>query len=164
MIPPGSPNERPLERFYDTIEFLANELVSDRITDAISNGSHVFKWINADDSKTHFELETNGYEEFEEIEAIASKTYTRGLVLIVIYFDRNFYVTINDGDGSQPLLDVKIPDLSKHMQGLQLRHYRDPSLKKLLLWHSVRYKRCITHVLRALTAPFSARPPHQKSR
>jgi hypothetical protein len=23
------------------------------------------------------------------------------------------------------------------MQGLQLRHYRDPSLKKLLLWHSV---------------------------
>jgi hypothetical protein len=113
MIPPASICAAPLDRFYDTTDFLANELVGDRVTEALSNGSRVFKWINADDSKTHFELQTNGYEDLREVEAIASKTYARGLILIVIYFEQNFYITINEGMGDQPLLDVKFPNLSQ---------------------------------------------------
>ena len=40
----------------------------------------------------------------------ASKTYARGLVFITVYFEKAFYVVVQDGEGDQPLLDVKFPD------------------------------------------------------
>ena len=86
-VPEESIFFEPLRRFNDTVEFLADELVGDRITEAISNGARVFEWINDVAAKTHFELQTNGYADFEQTEAIASKLYCRGLILITIYFE-----------------------------------------------------------------------------
>lgn len=86
MVPEECTFFEPLRRFNDTVDFLVDELVGDRITEAISNGARVFKWINDVEAKTHFELQTNGYAGLEQTEAIASKLYCRGLIFITIYF------------------------------------------------------------------------------
>ncbi|CAM9806490.1 unnamed protein product, partial [Chrysoparadoxa australica] len=51
-----------------------------------------------------------------------------------------FYVIMQDGEGTQPLLDIRFPDVSQHGQGcLHLMTYRNMSRpwRKLTLWHSL---------------------------
>jgi hypothetical protein len=75
-----------LDRLYSTVEFLADELVSERVTEAITGGLKIFKWI--DEDRIFFELQTAGYPEFDRVEMFASKIYARGVVLLVMYFER----------------------------------------------------------------------------
>jgi hypothetical protein len=55
-----------------------------------------------------------------DIALVCSKSYARGLVFVTIYFEGCFYFTVSDGEGDQPLLDVKFPDVSQHGQGVQV--------------------------------------------
>lgn len=73
----------------------------------------------------------------DNVGLVASKTYSRGLIIISIYSERVFYFVIQSGEGDQPLLDVRFPDVSKHGQGLLLQSYNNPlsPYRKLTLWH-----------------------------
>ena len=51
---------------------------------------------------------------------IASKTYTRGLIIICVYSERTLYFVVQSGEGDQALLDVRFPDVSKHGEGMQV--------------------------------------------
>ena len=48
---------------------------------------------------------------------------------------------LQDGTGDQPLLDVRFPDLTDHLQGLQLHSYdsehNDSTYSKWLLWQAL---------------------------
>jgi hypothetical protein len=95
--------------------------------------------MDDDRSKTYFELVTEPPVFMEDFAACASKTYARGLVVIMIYVQGTFYVVMEDGEGDQPLLvgcpqgwtdchaqrlsersvrqDIRFPDVSQHGQG-----------------------------------------------
>lgn len=67
--------------------------------------SSVFSWMDEDaGSKTYFELVTEAPRCMGPIAAAASKTYARGLVIVLLYFEGAFYVVLEDGEGDQPLL------------------------------------------------------------
>jgi hypothetical protein len=135
-VPGSSEFKQPLDQFYEAMEFFGEELCSDEVQDALQSGAKMFSWIDDDDSQSHFELHTIQNEWMDCVEAIASKTYARGLIFVTIYCENQYNVKILDGEGDQPLLDVKFPDFTAHVQGLQLRSYPDTYYSKLILWHS----------------------------
>ncbi len=85
--------------------------------------------------KEYFELqvapESKGY---EDIELAATKTYVRGVIMVLIYFDGCIYATLADGEGDQPLLDVAFPDMSRKGGGCQLGTFDHPHFVKLCVW------------------------------
>ena len=102
--------------------------------------SSIFPWINDDDANTYFELSLDSVPDcMKKMSLIASKTYTRGLILISIYFEKAIYFIVQSGEGDQPLLDVRFPSVYQHGQGLHIACYSDESLfwRKLTLWHVV---------------------------
>ncbi|KAJ0407299.1 hypothetical protein ATCC90586_002227 [Pythium insidiosum] len=141
-IPAASPYTVPLETLYDVFDFVGAELASERIERKLTRAAQEHAWIDDDgEAKNFFELQSGGYECFDDIDIVASKTFVRGLVLLVIYYQRSFYVVLQEGDGEQPLLDVRFPDLTAHLQGVHLQTYRDDdctNMKKLTLWQAVK--------------------------
>lgn len=141
-LPPTSQYFTPLETLYDVYDFLGAELSSERIEHKLMEAAEKHTWVDTDDdgdSKTFFELQSGDYECFDEVDIVASKTFVRGLILLVIYYQRSFYVVLQAADGEQPLLDVRFPDLSAHLQGIHLQTYRDDdcsNMKKLTLWQA----------------------------
>ena len=101
--------------------------------------SNSFAWIDDDASATYFELSLLNIPSFlNEINMIASKTYTRGLIVISIYCNSSIYFVVQDGEGEQPLLDIRFPDVSQHGQGLLIASYatsEEHKWSKLTLWH-----------------------------
>ena len=59
-------------------------------------------------ARSYFELTAEVPEFMQGIALIASKTYSRGLIFILIYIESTFYIVIQSGEGDQPLLDVKV--------------------------------------------------------
>jgi hypothetical protein len=107
-------------------EFLAAELASEGLEKELRKMSTIFPWIDQDSESTYFELTIGALPSYmKNIELIASKTYARGLILISIYYDRCIYCLVNAGEGDQPLLDVRFPNVSRHGQGLLLNTYND---------------------------------------
>ena len=105
-------------------EFIASEITSDHVENELRKWSSMFSWIDDDSSATYFELVCAEVPAcMENIAIMASKTYTRGLILISIYHDGTIYFMMTSGEGDQQLLDVRFPDVSKHGQGLQLCSY-----------------------------------------
>ncbi|RHY52613.1 hypothetical protein DYB38_003815 [Aphanomyces astaci] len=143
QIPSTSPYAVPLETLYDAFDFIGAELGSKSIEKKLMKAVQENAWVDdeggATDGKNFFELETGGFDCFDGIDLVASKTFVRGLVLLVIYYRRSFYVVLQEGDGEQPLLDVRFPDLSQHLQGVHLRHYAENfmNMKKLVLWQAM---------------------------
>lgn len=141
-MPTTSPYSVPLETLYDVFDFIGAELASDRMEKKLIKAAEEHRWVDEDsDAKNFFELQSGGYECFDDVDLVASKTFVRGLVLLVIYYQRSFYVVLQEGDGEQPLLDVRFPDLSAHLQGIHLQTYRDDdctNMKKLTLWQAVK--------------------------
>ncbi|KAG6598075.1 uncharacterized protein IUM83_09347 [Phytophthora cinnamomi] len=141
-MPATSQYSAPLETLYDVYDFIGAELSSERIERKLMKAAEEHSWVDGDDdsnSRTFFELQSGGYECFDGIDIVASKTFVRGLVLLVIYYQRSFYVVLQAADGEQPLLDVRFPDLSAHLQGIHLQTYRDDdcsNMKKLTLWQA----------------------------
>lgn len=120
------------------MEFLAAELVSEAVDKELRKMSALFPWIDDDKAATYFELalgEVPAY--MRSVSLIANKTYARGLIIISVYFERTVYFVVQGGEGDQPLLDVRFPDVSKHGQGLHISSYSDPAAcwRKLTLWH-----------------------------
>ncbi|ETW07440.1 hypothetical protein H310_01954 [Aphanomyces invadans] len=142
QIPSTSPYAVPMETLYDAFDFIGTELASKSIEKKLMKAAQENAWVDDDgatDGKNFFELETGGFDCFDGIDLVASKTFVRGLVLLVIYYRRSFYVVLQEGDGEQPLLDVRFPDLSQHLQGVHLRHYQENfmNMKKLVLWQAM---------------------------
>ncbi|OWZ04929.1 hypothetical protein PHMEG_00023078 [Phytophthora megakarya] len=141
-IPSTSQYAAPLETLYDVYDFIGAELSSERVERKLVKAAEEHSWVDNDDdvnAKTFFELQSGGYECFDDVDIVASKTFVRGLVLLVIYYQRSFYVVLQGAEGEQPLLDVRFPDLSAHLQGIHLQTYRDDdcsNMKKLTLWQA----------------------------
>ncbi|KAH7476379.1 hypothetical protein KRP22_000219 [Phytophthora ramorum] len=142
-MPSTSQYSTPLETLYDVYDFIGAELSSERIERKLMKAAEEHTWVDGDlddgGSRTFFELQSGGYECFDDVDIVASKTFVRGLVLLVIYYQRSFYVVLQEADGEQPLLDVRFPDLSAHLQGIHLQTYREDdcsNMKKLTLWQA----------------------------
>ena len=131
----------PMKFLEDAIDFFAVEMNSDSVGNELVKMSNVFSWIDEDDANTYFELalseELPDY--MKEISLVASKTYTRGLIIISIFAEGSLFFVVQSGEGDQALLDVKFPDVSKHGQGLHLATYSEAAapFKKLTLWHGI---------------------------
>lgn len=100
---------------------------------------HYLSWIDSETAATYFELITQPPETLRNIELMASKTYTRGLIIISIFFESTLYFVVQGGEGDQHLLDVRFPDVSRRGQGLHVASYKDegPSWRRLTLWHGI---------------------------
>ena len=85
-----------------------------------------------------FAPKTDGHVHYRDIELIASKTYIREVVLIIIYSEGSFFVTLSAGVGDQPLLDMSFPDVSSRGRGYQIAQYNHSVYRKLSLWQSSR--------------------------
>ena len=141
-VPSSSDYSEPLKFLRQATEFVAAEMSSLAIEKELKKMSNVFPWIDAEGAETYFELTLNDLPGcMSNVGLVASKTYSRGLIIISIYCEKTFYFVIQSGEGDQPLLDVRFPDVSKHGQGLLLQSYNDPSSpwRKLTLWHILEY-------------------------
>jgi hypothetical protein len=149
-MPSSNPYTTPLETLYDVFDFIGSEFASERMEKKLMKAAEEFAWVDDDsgEAKNFFELQTGGYECFEGVDLIASKTFVRGLMLLVIYYQRSFYIVLQEGDGEQPLLDVRFPDLSAHLQGVHLQTYREEDgaakMKKLSLWQAVKNSKALS--------------------
>ena len=126
----------------DAQAFAGAELASEHVEAELAKWVQVFTWMEDEPQNTYFELNVDADVLppcMERVALIASKTYARGLVFILIYFEAAFYIVVQSGEGDQPLLDVKFPDVSSHGQGVHIASYRDKASmwRKLTLWHSL---------------------------
>jgi hypothetical protein len=152
-VPTSSQFASPLKFYHEASEFFSSEIVSEEIEKEMRKMSSVFTWIEDDTSQTYFELTVNDVPScMENVGLIASKTYTRGLIIISIYVEKVFYFVVQSGEGDQPLLDVRFPDVSKHGQGLLLSTYNDPlePWRKLTLWHILDYDASSSSTIRTM--------------
>lgn len=117
----------PLKVFEDARDLVIHELASDVISDKISYLMKNNKWI--EDGDVYFELVGNASNLFPDISFICSKVYMydNGLIFNAIYFEGTIYVTIQDSDGEQPLLDINFPDIRLDHNGSILSLYDNPA-------------------------------------
>eukprot|EP00949_MAST-11_sp_MAST-11-sp1_P001538 g1538.t1 len=89
----------------------------------------------SDAPEEYFELElTENCKSYKNVELLASKTYVRGVIMVLIYFDGSVYCTLSEGEGSQPLLDVNFPDMSRKGGGCQIGTFEHPHFRKMSVW------------------------------
>ena len=138
-IPGESSFKEPMAFIAEAAEFAARELASDTVHDELRKWTDVYGWMENDQSQTYFEIQCSPPPCMDGIALAASKTYARGLVFVAVYFDRALYVVVQDGEGDQPLLDVKFPDVSCPGQGIHVATYggEQRTWLKLALWHSL---------------------------
>lgn len=139
-VPTHSDYAKPLIFLDEANEFIAQELISDAVEKELRKMSSIFPWIDDQSSSTYFQLTLGNVPSYmNNVKIIASKTYTRGLIVISIYCDNMIYFVVNNCDGDQPLLDVRFPDVSEHGQGFCINTYNDhtQSYRQLTLWHVV---------------------------
>jgi len=132
----------PIEFVTSACEFIASEITSSHVDNELKKWSSVFSWIDDDNASTYFELNMDPPSYMKQVSLIASKTYSRGLIIIAIYFDSTLYFILQAGEGDQHLLDVRFPNVSSHGQGLHIASYPENVLhyKKLTLWHTLTSK------------------------
>lgn len=101
-------------------------------------------WIEEDWGAAFFELACYAGNEFEQVELIAAKTYSRGIVLHSVLFNNSLYAVLADADDDQPLLDVAFPDVTARCRGLQIKSYSMPEAdtglvpRRLSVWEGRR--------------------------
>eukprot|EP01035_Chromulina_nebulosa_P034571 gene34571-46397_t len=137
-VPADSMYAKPLLFLEDASEFVAKQILNENIDRELRKMASIFPWIDDDSASTYFELALGDLPAYmKHVGLIANKTYTRGLIIISIFFECTVYFLIQGGDGDQPLLDVRFPDVSRHGQGVHLNSFNDPSKcwRKLTLWH-----------------------------
>eukprot|EP01041_Mallomonas_annulata_P007152 gene7152-14565_t len=136
-VPEESEFFEPLSLLNRATQFIGDEITSEHVEKELKKWSSVFSWIDDDSTSCYFELVLEPPECMKDVALVASKTYVGDLIIISLYFDRTVYFIIQAGDGDQPLLDVRFPDVSKHGQGLHISSYKDTlnPWRKLTLWH-----------------------------
>lgn len=141
-IPRQSDFHDPVEAMIEAQNFIASELQSDDVAEKLQEMEDMYPWMSSDEVKSYFELTVNVPDKaMDGIQCICSKTYSRGLIFVTMYFDSTYYVTISEGMGDQPLLDVRFPNVSAHGEGISLKRYTDDELlhkfHSLGLWQSL---------------------------
>ena len=139
-VPENTLYFQPLQFSQDCLDFVATEITSEKVEKELYKWSKIYPWINEETSKTYFELIVNLREEISScIDLIATKTYSRGLIIVSVLFENSFYFVVQEGEGDQPLLDVSFPNVSSHGQGLLLTSYSESCSpwKRLTLWHNM---------------------------
>lgn len=139
-IPSHSDVANPLDFVTEASEFIASEITSAHVETELQKWSSVFSWIDDDNASTYFELAMTPPPFMKKVSLIASKTYSRGLIIVSIYFEGVLYFVLQQGEGDQHLLDVRFPNVSSHGQGLHIASYPENSeklWKKLTLWHTL---------------------------
>mmetsp|Transcript_26098 Transcript_26098/g.82832 ORF Transcript_26098/g.82832 Transcript_26098/m.82832 type:complete len:652 (-) Transcript_26098:321-2276(-) len=142
-LPDGLPFSAPMKHFAMSCAFLEREMLKAENTLTEITEYHKKKgipaWVDEENGCQFFELETAGDQEhFKDVELMASKTYFKGVVVITIFFEGSFYVTLSPSVDDQPLLDMSFPDVESKGRALQLATYKHPEYKKLMLWQSTR--------------------------
>ncbi|RYG65755.1 hypothetical protein EON64_11280, partial [archaeon] len=123
-MPLSSEFHAPLRFMEGSLDFLAGELASEEVQAELQKMASVFPWVEDDEAATYFELSLAGPpDSMRGVRLVCSKTYARGLVLVTIYHGQHVYCVVQNGEGEQPLLDVRFPDVSAHNQGILLRSY-----------------------------------------
>ncbi len=94
-----------------------SELSSDETLHKIASLSTKHDWIEND--RVYFELVGQTSHLFEDVKFICSKVYayTKGLIFNTIYFEGTIYVTLQDLEGQQPLININFPDVSLEGEG-----------------------------------------------
>lgn len=149
-----SPYAKPMEYIMSHLPFMENEITNaeDVLTALVQRLSargladSVSSWIQGDPSQSFFEFQCSPQHgeqaTLRGVELCASKCYyASGVVLIIVYFQNSFFVTIADASTEQPLLDSKFPDVSQKGRGYQIQVYPEgssdwPSLRKVSIWQS----------------------------
>ena len=138
-IPAKSDFYDPLIFLNDALDFVGGQMMSEAVEKELKKMSAVFPWIDDENASTYFELALANVPTYmDKVALVATKTYTRGLIVISVFFESSVYFVLQSGEGDQPLLDVRFPDISKHGQGLHLASYpgeAKSSWRKLTLWH-----------------------------
>ncbi|KAJ1435887.1 hypothetical protein B484DRAFT_417010 [Ochromonadaceae sp. CCMP2298] len=133
-VPPASMYSEPLQFLADAVEFIGQQILSEDVDKELRKMAAVFPWIDDDSASTYFELTLQPPPFMKKVSMIASKSYTRGLIIISVYSEGVIYFVIQPGEGDQALLDVRFPDVSQHGQGLHIASYSH-TYSKLTLWH-----------------------------
>ncbi len=139
-MPEDSLFSEPMIHNNNIISLLENEIVSSE--GAMSSMKNSF--LDENPKNLFFEFSSNGnIPTFikNHIDLIATKSYRpNGLIVMTIYFNGTFYVSVNDGIGDQPLLDSDFPSVVQG-KGYQLKTYPNgvalfPQLRKLTIWQN----------------------------
>lgn len=142
-LPDGLPFTAPMRHFAMTNAFLEEELnkaesVLTKLTEYHKSKGQE-PWIDQENGRQFFELECTGNQPFfDDVEFMASKTYYHGVVVITIFFQGSFYLTLSPSVGDQPLLDMSFPDVEARKRAAQIATYAHPEYSKLMIWESER--------------------------
>mmetsp|Transcript_18242 Transcript_18242/g.53310 ORF Transcript_18242/g.53310 Transcript_18242/m.53310 type:complete len:709 (-) Transcript_18242:517-2643(-) len=138
-IPEQSYFSAPIKYSYEVAEFTAGALSTEAIALDLEDLAKDNPWIEGGNSmETFFQLRAENPECMDDIVLLASKTYARGLIFVTVWYEGVFYMSMSDGEGDQPLLDVRFPDVSHHGEGVELfsAHPGTPKwFRSLSLWH-----------------------------
>ena len=131
----------PMKHLAMAVAFLEEEIGKAEPVLSRLNQQHARQgmetWIDEENGQQYFELQTAGNaEHYKDVELMASKTYFQEVVLIVLYFEGSFYVTLSPSIDDQPLLDMSFPDVSTRGRAFQIATYNHPEFKKLMLWQA----------------------------
>lgn len=142
----GSPFVPTLELAMKTqaqMEGLAAE-TEDFLRSLMENGE---SWLGDDNDECFFEFSCfndGTTSPLTNIELIATKSYSAGVVTTSIYFSGNWYLVVNDGNDDSQLNDSEFPSISTlDTSGYNIQSYPSgisswPQLRSLTIWHSHR--------------------------
>ena len=132
--------EREVEGSAETLEGLVERLGS------MGLGDSVTRWLDGDPGQSFFEFTYAQSAETDrahrDVELLCTKTYTpSGLVTVSIYFGGVYYMSLQAGNGEQPLLDSKFPNVAGKGRGYQIKQYSEGveewrSLRKVAVWQT----------------------------
>ncbi|KAL7531686.1 hypothetical protein ACHAXR_007164 [Thalassiosira sp. AJA248-18] len=125
------------------IEKACDFVVSDimHLSSRIAKLKKTHPWIDDDESQVFFELVGDASSLFPDIMFIARRVYVNDLIFCQLYFEGIIYLTLEDGNGDQPLLDINFPELSgsSATRGVTLAIYDDEKSHpwmKLSVWQA----------------------------
>jgi hypothetical protein len=115
----------------------------DSLRSLMENGE---SWLVEDNNDSFFEFScfNDGNSTLTNIELIATKSYSAGVVTTSIYFGGNWYLVVNEGNDESKLVDSKFPSISTvEASGYNIQSYPSgnsgwPQLRSLTIWHSHR--------------------------
>lgn len=142
-VPATSPYAPILQAMSQAMGFFEAEIVASEEHLSKMAELGVTSWIEEDWGAAFFELAVSGSSIFDDVELIAAKTYSRGIVLHSVLFNNSLYAVLADADDDQPLLDVAFPDVTARCRGLQIKTYSLPqgdglTPRKLGVWEGRR--------------------------
>lgn len=96
-VPTTSAFWEPLKFFNECREFCGAQVTSDSCDKELKKWSHVFPWIDNDQAATYFELAVDVPPCMDGVAMVCCKSYYRGLILISIFSENNFYFVLQSG-------------------------------------------------------------------